>query len=178
MGQPAHEHNMPVYVYNPSLLDLDNMAVRLAPYSYCSMNRSLHFQSDWTSERSGTVGARLRSKYKVVWLQHSIVRSVVQNAEDPRMFRFRGLLFMFVTRKSVDNVTGQEQSQCWLVHLQPEHREVLLYFEQIQANERNWVPFVSDGRLFILYSMCPHVVLECEEQCLVTGELKVVANST
>ena len=52
----------------------------------------------------------------------------------------------------------------WLAKLDPDpskQRQVRLKFHKGRAVEKNWVPFVVDGELYVAYSLCPHVILRC-----------------
>lgn len=58
--------------------------------------------------------------------------------------------------------------------LQPKERATLLKYENMLSIEKNWVPFSAKGKLYLIYSSQPHLILEPD---LTTGVCQKIANT-
>ena len=144
----------------------------MAPYSYCSLEKSKRYVSGWEPERKEAVGEKHARSYLTLWIVDGKIKSVVEAAEDPRLFLLDGTLYAVVI-KSVYSGAASVATVPWLFALRQE-RQVQLHFEGMRDFERNWAPFTADGRFFFLYSVCPRVVLECDFECRKSGLVKEV----
>jgi hypothetical protein len=56
---------------------------------------------------------------------------------------------------------GNATNEMYVAELEPQYRERRLVYAESGKVEKNWVPFVAHGQLYMSYSVCPHVVLHC-----------------
>ena len=87
------EHAYPVYAYNPSVYDKENLFVKLSPYSFCSFPFKENRNSTITAYqlKNSFRGPNFFDRY-TVWLQRGRVRSIAWHAEDARPFVHRGYM--------------------------------------------------------------------------------------
>ena len=145
--------SFPAYVYNPSILDEDNMLLRISSFSMCSMNESATANDVKRSFKA--VGAVPLSL--TVWLNDEQARGIIRNSEDARPIRLHGRVHAIFKR-----VYSPRLKRMWLAQLEPSYREVMLSFREQRRIEMNWSPFVINETLYLSYTLCPHTVLRCD----------------
>ena len=146
--------SLPAYVFNPSILDEDNLLLRVSSFSMCSMNASATPADIKQNFRAaGAVPFSL-----TVWLhRRESVRGLIPNSEDARPFRLQGHVHAVFKR-----VYSPRLKRMWLAQLEPTYREVMLNFSEQRRIEMNWSPFVVNDTLYFSYTLCPHTVLRCD----------------
>ena len=139
------------FVYNPSVLDYDNIFVKVAPFAHCSLG----------STKFTLANRVLKGSRWVVWIHRRAVRAVIAQAEDPFALRLSGQIhLLFARRRSHSSVIH-------LAQLEPGYREIPLNYSSMRVWEKNWAPFVYENSLYVAYKLCPYRVLRCDTR---TGE--------
>jgi hypothetical protein len=160
----GHARRAPIFAYNPAIISPDEFLLRLDthPFTKCS---------------SGGVAltSMSRSRQFLAHLRNESVISVIHCAEDGRFFQMKGRPFAIFSRRfcngaEIKNVVqvGEkdwlQKSFCrmWIAPLDPLGKEVELRYDSDRGDNKNWSPFVFNDVLFVSYSLCPHVVLQCD----------------
>ena len=178
-----------LWVYNPSILDEDNLFVKLSPFSLCHPN-STSLSAPAETMAAAFSKALLKARF-VVWVQrrhlpqHSPayrIRHVVPHAEDGRPFRVGGRVHVLFTRKAWVRGAGLVK-RMWVAQLEPTFAERKLTLRNGSMNEANWLPIEADAAddeetsifrgetsisrgeaspsIYVLYAVCPRTVLRC-----------------
>ena len=145
-----------VRVFNPSVSAEDGslaVNVQAATRRDANMNSSAF-----------RVGYRTRTSS--VWLSPTgAVRHVRHNAEDTRLVNLLGERYSLFSRYRL-----RQAKDVWLGSMRPPFSELKLQYAKRANSEGNWLPFVHQDTLYVLYSICPHLVLrvnvssgECSE---------------
>lgn len=87
------------------------------------------------------------------------VRRVISDAEDPRVVRLPDQTLLFFSRYA-----GRQRRRLWLATIRGriesgEIRQIPLSYAQARKQEGNWLPFTYAGRVYVSYTLCPHMVL-------------------
>ena len=86
------------------------------------------------------------------------------SAQDGRLFRFGEKILFFFNDHSLNKQSNQFQYVVELVEnrgkLQSKKRATLLDYKRMGSIEKNWTPFVSANRLYLIYAGNPHLILE------------------
>ena len=133
------------FVYNPSVLDADNLFVKVSSFAHCALGQPTF-----------TLDNRRRGAHFVVWLERRAVRAVIGDAEDPFALRLGGRRHVLFARKH-----GRSSAMV-LAALEPTYREIALNFSRMGLWEKNWAPFEHDDALHVAYRLCPLSVLRCD----------------
>ena len=161
------ERRLTAYVFNPSLLGHNDVLVRVTTLSKCTLSG----QPDTRYWRPSD--PRLNKAFRwTVWLHANgttssdhlssswHVRGVYDDAEDARIFRLNGRVHMTFSR----SVPWNKGVQMYVAALDPTYREVALKYRKAHRSEKNWVPIVYEGKLYLSYGLCPHTVLRCDAE--------------
>ena len=73
--------------------------MRLAPYSFCSLDKGRNYISDWKTDRKKVLSPEHAPSFISAWLQKGAVRAVVRGTEDGRLFKLDGAMHMLAVRK-------------------------------------------------------------------------------
>ena len=101
------------------------------------------------------------------------------SAQDARLFTFGEKILLFFN----DYGITYDRMCCSLYvaeltenngKLQPEKRATLLSYENMRSTEKNWIPFSSNDKLYLIYSSEPHLILEPNLQ---TGQCQEIAST-
>lgn len=164
----ADADSPPLYLVNPSALNEHTFSFRISRYSYCSPN----------SNRSSSAVSRFRTLYRTplrpemsAWLERGKLRGVVEGAEDMRIFRLHGRVHAVFNRQVVSSPPtrccqkpNDSANVMFVAQLEPEYKEVPLVYNESRRVEKNWAPFVVERELYMIYSLCPLVILLCDSQ--------------
>jgi hypothetical protein len=100
-----------------------------------------------------------------------------QGVEDPRLFRFRGQLWIYAHFRGF-------LGECTHAPIIMPAKEPYDHFDQksiiklhtdkMRWVEKNWMPFEYEGDLYFVYDISPHIILKCD---LSTGYCRVVYKS-
>ena len=156
---PSRAAAQPVFLYNPSLSSsggVDEVMVRLDPFAYCHLGAS-------TPLMRFPPHANLPSSS--LYLRGGSLVAHLPCVEDPRPFLLRGqpyaLFGRFPDRCGMPRSLGVRM---WIRSLGSGHEVMLRWPQMTRGYQKNWLPFVVDDVLYVSYSLCPHIVLRCDEQ--------------
>eukprot|EP00908_Phaeocystis_cordata_P016680 Transcript_27972.p1 GENE.Transcript_27972~~Transcript_27972.p1 ORF type:complete len:327 (+),score=5.65 Transcript_27972:337-1317(+) len=151
LHQPWHNLSLEARratVYNPFVIDDRNLVLNLA----CS-----------TCHGNGIDAFEGLGHAKSIWLASTgsgktVLRGWIANGGDTRVVNYRGSAVAFFTR-----FHARQRKDVWLAHFNP-YRELKLQFSGRQPSEGNWLPFVHDDRLHVVYKLCPFTVLSVDAE--------------
>ena len=93
-----------------------------------------------------------------VWLSPTgAVRHIRYAAEDARLVSVSGALYSIFTR-----YRAHQAKDVWIGMMRAPFTERKLDYVHHAHSEGNWLPFVYNDTLYVLYSVCPHLVLRIE----------------
>ena len=160
--ETAPSNALPLFAYNPSAARLHNkhnnssrlQLVRIDPFGYCRVGdtKPLVAFPPHAMKRSHTA-----------LLVDDALNALIPCAEDARFFSLGGRAHAAFVRYAHKCGGARGPPRVWIASLQPHYREVQLSWPRMASGmQKNWLPFVVDGTLYMSYSLCPHVVLRCE----------------
>ena len=134
----------------------DAVAYKSSPFTYVN-----------TSRRQRERLSLMRDMFKVYYGKDGAVVEL-QNAEDPRLFRMNDRTCVLFTRYDKSRVPSIWMN-CGGVSTR------MRYGDQREP-QKNWIPLVYRNRLYVSYSLCPHIVLQCFESghCMKRFETRAV----
>ena len=91
-------------------------------------------------------------------------KPAIQNGssyEDPRLFTYEYCIYCICYKRSL-----KDGHRVLIFPIDDPDTEIMLYYKHQKEIEKNWCPFEWKGRLLILYSIYPTLILECD---LLTG---------
>jgi hypothetical protein len=153
----------PAWVFNPAVHDGESTLLKVGTFSKCAIGTGAAKRHSGLATHVLSDGSTTVSERWAVWLRHEQVAGVYRFAEDPRPVMLRGRMHMIFTRKVKPKKRGFG-SRLFLAALEPTYREVLLNYSGSRFIEKNWMPWVHEGQLYISYSLCPHRVLRCDDR--------------
>lgn len=86
-----------------------------------------------------------------------------QGVEDPRLFRFRGQLWIYAHyRGSLSNECTHAPVIIPADEPYDYRRMIKLSTSNMKWIEKNWMPFEYNGELYFVYDISPHIILKCD----------------
>ncbi len=169
--------------YNPSLLPFKEgylLSFRVRYYNASTFLQKI------CSVRTSFLGlVPLDRQFKVCGQPHLLqIRSyedrVSSSMQDGRLFQMGDkILLFFNDYGATRHRSSFAQYVVELVEqqgkLQPKERAKQLRYPNMTSIEKNWIPFVAQGQLYLIYSTEPHLILEPD---LTTGLCQSVADTT
>lgn len=150
-----------LFATNPCALTPETYLLRLTAYSSCGVTPMSTLIQNRYEDNSVTAFMRRGRPQPLATFNHS---------EDARGIlvpgarrRGRGVLVWVVysSFSSAASTNWMELRRFVWPSLEPFGRPVPLTYKRRRRREKNWIPFVSQGRVLLSYSLEPHVVLRC-----------------
>ena len=91
--------------------------------------------------------------------------------EDPRLFRYQGNLWIYGHFRGSLSRDGGCRHLPVIARMDRLDRLIPLRTDRMKGMEKNWMPFEYQNRLYFVYEISPHTILECD---LSTGECRKV----
>jgi predicted GH43/DUF377 family glycosyl hydrolase len=164
--------------YNPSLIPYQDgylLSFRAKYHSPATLVRK------WFNQRTAYIGlVRLNHQLELCEKPYLLdLRSYSQDpsssAQDARLFRFGDKILLFF-----NDYGATKERSCYSLYvaelksLKGPHFATRLNYGKMLNVEKNWTPFSSDEKLYLIYSGQPHLILEADLQ---TGLCKEAAIS-
>lgn len=128
-------------------------------------NKYINVFSNWTASRNAgpqTLGRNIRYFYPDSQSVKSFVYKDGYHVEDPRVIEFKGNWFVFYTDGMTVGVAKLDLDTCDVIYshfLRVPPPNIIA--RESDEREKNWIPFVSNDQLFILYSDTPRTYIHC-----------------
>ena len=110
------------------------------------INRSLGFE------------AAQATTYSYIDSHQNQIVGVIDNAEDARIFRFRGENYLYYQTLKNDKSDGLD---CDIWVFDPKNQRSRKLITDFSYNGKNWVPYEFENELYFIYSFQPFIVLKC-----------------
>jgi len=129
-------------------------------------NKYVNVFSNWTASRDAgpdNLGRHIRYYYPETEEVKSFIYKDGEHVEDPRVVEYQGYWFMLYTDGMTIGVAKLELDTCDVLY---SHflNVPTIQSEQFDGREKNWVPFVSQNDLYILYSDTPRTFIHCKDE--------------
>jgi predicted GH43/DUF377 family glycosyl hydrolase len=154
--------------YNPSLIPYEEgylLSFRVKYYDFASYIRKLcNVRTDYLGLVKLNRQLKICGEPYLLDLQ-SYDDTLSHSAQDARLFKLGQKVLLFFNDYGA---TRHRSSYALYVteliekegQLQPKQRAKQLKYENMISIEKNWIPFVAAGKLFLIYSGQPHLILE------------------
>jgi predicted GH43/DUF377 family glycosyl hydrolase len=140
--------------------------LQVVPYSNKYLNLYSNFKA---SKQTGPDNSNRNIKYayvengKVVY-KHFIYKDG-EHVEDPRVVQFNDAWFIFYTDGISIGVAKLDLETCDVIysHFMNSPPEYIRRMKDSDGREKNWIPFVSNNQLYLLYSESPRTYILCSD---------------
>jgi predicted GH43/DUF377 family glycosyl hydrolase len=102
-------------------------------------------------------------------LTESVLLNVISNygnsehVEDPRIIEYNNFWFLFYTDGYKMAVAKLDIDSCEVIYSHYLIKPANALNKNSDTREKNWIPFVENNKLYILYSDTPRTILECHD---------------
>lgn len=117
-------------------------------------NKFLNVYSNWRESMTNQEFVKLLGFYKFKDGEH---------VEDPRAVLFNGFWFVFYTDGIRIGVAKLDLDTCETIYSHYLYTPIDILHGESDGREKNWIPFVAENKLYILYSDIPRTIFECED---------------
>jgi len=184
------KYNNEIFIYNPSISSVernrDNLyvATRLSPESsmikeYVQFSGTRNFvnvdNKDFIenpkSEILEITKPNQEKIYKIID-EETFDKSISPcGYEDPRIFNWKGEKWVIAYKRNSEVFKGFKH-KILIFNINNPDKEIYLDYPNRKLEEKNWMPFEWEGKLLLVYSFNPYVVLEIAEDGKCTELIK------
>lgn len=130
-------------------------------------NQYINVFSNWQASRDAgpdSLNRHIRYFYSDMSSVKSFVYTDNTHVEDPRVVEFQGHWFLFYTDGMTVGVAKLELDTCEVIYSHflgvPPSR---ITGSDYDGREKNWIPFVANNELYLLYSDTPRTYIYCKD---------------
>jgi len=130
-------------------------------------NKYIDAYTNWETSRNA--GPDILSRHIRYYYSENDPKSFIfkdnHHVEDPRAIEFQGNWFVFYTDGLTIGVAKLDLETCHVIYshyleVPPKH----IISEDSDGREKNWIPVVSDDKLYLLYSDSPRTFIHCIDE--------------
>jgi len=165
------------YVFNPSIMAHNNEMISVYRLSNNSNSKRCkdvkYVHNEYIDDRLSkfsditnfsTILYKSKDTYEVldVFKDHHMSpnKQYIQGIEDPRLFRFRGDVWVYAHFRGLRN--GEEIHCPIIFSLDNRDDIIFLTKDNMTKTEKNWMPFEYENELYLEYKTNPHEILKCD----------------
>lgn len=173
-----NKYNNKLFIYNPSISSIDGtreniyIAKRLSPESpmireYVEFSKTKDFSNIDNEDLINNINTEIleiikpnKEKFYKILNKSNIDFSVSPcGYEDPRIFNWKGEKWVIAYKRDSEIFNGFNH-KIIIFNINDPEKEIYLNYSSRKLEEKNWMPFEHQGKLLMIYSFNPYIVLE------------------